>query len=120
MMETQFFVRMKGELGRNLAEFRERVGLERRGRLDDDWVQEFGRLRLRSREEGLTELKLWRYQDHDWMIELTYERDPLPADEAEELREKIVDAAAAAGMTTTAQSRAGRPKPPQSTERDIR
>lgn len=111
MTHRQFFVRMKGDLAEHLLEFRERVGLERRGRLSDDWDQEFGRARLRSREQGLVDLTLWRYEDDDWNIRLTYEKDPLPAVEAEQLRRKVLDAAAAAGMTVTAQSGMESPGP---------
>jgi hypothetical protein len=110
-MPDQFRILMKGELARNLTEFRERVGLVRRGRLDDDWDQEFGRLRLRTREQGLVDLKLWRYADDDWMVNLRYEKDPLPADEAERWRRRVVDAATAVEMTITAQSEMERPKP---------
>ncbi|MER6812727.1 hypothetical protein ABT299_25985 [Spirillospora sp. NPDC000708] len=49
-------------------------------------------------------LTLWRYADDDWMIALTYERDPLPVDEAEALRRNILDAVTAVGLTVTAQS----------------
>lgn len=52
MRRTQFFVGMKGRLARHLSEFREEVGLKPAGRLSDDWDQEFGWLRLRSREQG--------------------------------------------------------------------
>jgi hypothetical protein len=105
MLRTQFFVRMQGDLAGNLTEFRERVGLERRGRLSDDWDQEFGRLRLRPRERGLVDLTLWRgYEDDDWKVNLIYDKDPLPVEEAEKWRQKVLDAAAAVGMTITAQS----------------
>lgn len=56
MMRDQFRILMKGELARNLNEFCERLGLVRRGRLSDDWDQEFGRLELRSREQGWVNL----------------------------------------------------------------
>ena len=90
MMHRQFSVRMKGELAGRLPEFREWVGLERRGRLDDDWDQKFGWRELRSREEGRVNLTLWRYKDDDWNIRLTYENDPLPVEEAEQLRRKVL------------------------------
>lgn len=102
-MNDQLRIRLKGKLGGQLSGFREELGLNPRGRLDDDWDQEFGRRELRPREQGLVKLTLWRYADDDWMIALTYERDPLPTDEAEELRLNILDAATAAGLTVTAQ-----------------
>ncbi|MCB9441566.1 MAG: hypothetical protein H6523_15120 [Mycolicibacterium sp.] len=104
MMHSQFRIRMKGELGRQLPNFRERVGLRPCGRLSDDWDEEFGRLELRSREQGWVNLSLWRYSDDDWLVKLTYEKDPLPAAEAEQLRRRVLDAAEEAGMTVTAQS----------------
>lgn len=112
MMRTQFFVRMKGDLARHLSEFLDQVGLERLGRLDDDWDQEFGRAKLQSQGEGLVELTLWRgFADHEWKVKLTYEQDPLPEVEAERLRLKVLDAAAEAGMTVTAQSATDPSKP---------
>ncbi|UUU23828.1 hypothetical protein [Streptomyces sp. DSM 40750] len=83
--------------------FREQLELNPRGRLGDDWDQEFGRRDLRSTEQGQVKLTLWRYAEDDWMIALTYERDPLPSDEAEELRRNILDAAVAVGLVVTAQ-----------------
>ncbi|MFA4080840.1 hypothetical protein ONA92_03920 [Mycobacteroides salmoniphilum] len=104
MMHTQFFVRMNGDLGGHLSDFLEPVGLKRCGRLDDDWDQKFGSLELRSRKQGWVKLALWRYEDDDWSVDLTYEKDPQPAAEAEQLRLKVLDAAASAGMAITAQS----------------
>ena len=103
-MNSQLRIRMRGNLGQHLSDFRSRVGLSPRGRLNDDWDEEFGRRELRPREEGQVKLTLWRYEDDDWVISLTYENDPLPSDEAEELRRTILDAAAAAGLTVTTQS----------------
>lgn len=65
-MHHQFFVRMKGDLAGRLSDFRERVGLQWRGRLHDDGDHEFGRSMLRSREQGLSVLSLWRYAGDDW------------------------------------------------------
>jgi hypothetical protein len=112
MMSTQFFVRMKGELAGNLVEFCKRVGLRRRGRLNDDWDQEFGRRELRSRDQGWVNLTLWRgFEDDDWKVKLTYEKEPLSASEAEQWRQKVLNAAAAVGMTITAESGVESPKP---------
>ena len=111
MMHGQFRIRMKGDLAGNLSEFRDRVGLQRRGRLSDDWDQEFGRRELRSRDEGWVNLRLWRHEDDEWLVNLTYEKDPLPADEAEQLHQKVLDAAVAVGMTITAESGLEWPKP---------
>ncbi|MGW7366988.1 hypothetical protein ACWGI8_27030 [Streptomyces sp. NPDC054841] len=103
-MNDQLQIRMKGELSEGrLSAFREKVGLAPRGRLDDDWDEEFGRRELRPKEKGRVHLSLWRYADDDWMISLTYERDPLPAEEAAEVRRNVLDAAAHAGLTVTAQ-----------------
>ncbi|QQG98772.1 hypothetical protein HBE99_19545 [Mycobacteroides chelonae] len=89
------------------------MGLKPAGRLSDDWDQEFGRRELRSWEQGWVKLGLWRNEDDDWSVDLIYEKDPLPAAEAEQLRLKVLDAAAAAGMTITAQSGMESPKPPR-------
>ncbi|MEU6745200.1 hypothetical protein ABZ914_03120 [Spirillospora sp. NPDC046719] len=102
-MNDQLRIRMKGHLGGQLSRFRDQVGLSPRGRLDDDWDEEFGQRELRSKEQGHVKLMLWRYADDDWMIALTYERDPLPVDEAEALRRNILDAVTAVGLKVTAQ-----------------
>jgi hypothetical protein len=112
MMRDQFRILMKGDLAPSLTEFREWVGLQRRGRLSDDWDQEFGRREVRSREQGWVNLALWRgFEDDEWMVTLKFEKDPLPAAEAEQLRQKVLDAAAAVGMTITAESGLEWPKP---------
>ncbi|QQG98774.1 hypothetical protein HBE99_19555 [Mycobacteroides chelonae] len=113
MMHTQFFVRMNGDLGAHLLAFREQVELKSAGRLSDDWDEEFGWRELRPRDQGWVNLTLWRWAEDDWLLKLTYEKDPLPAEEAEQLRRKVLDAAAAAGMTITAQSGMESPKPPR-------
>ncbi|MET9318695.1 hypothetical protein ABZX75_00625 [Streptomyces sp. NPDC003038] len=103
-MNSQLKIRMKGEFPKGgLSVFRDQVGLTPRGRLDDDWDEEFGRRELRPKELGRVDLTLWRYADDDWMISLSYERDPLPAEETEDLRRTILDAVAHAGLTVTAQ-----------------
>lgn len=107
-MKDQLRIRMRGELAGGLSSFREQVGLTPRGRLSDDWDQEFGRRELRPRVQGRAKLTLWRYADDDWMIVLRYERDPLPSDEVEGMRQNILNAATAAGITVVAQSPAGR------------
>uniref|UniRef100_A0AAU2JNX1 Uncharacterized protein n=1 Tax=Streptomyces sp. NBC_00049 TaxID=2903617 RepID=A0AAU2JNX1_9ACTN len=102
-MNSQLKIRMRGTFPKGqLSAFRDQVGLDPRGRLDDEWDEEFGRRELRPKENGLVELSLWRYADDDWMISLLYERDPLPAEEAAELRRTILDAAARAGLTVSA------------------
>ncbi|MER5778807.1 hypothetical protein ABT144_31900 [Streptomyces sp. NPDC002039] len=103
-MNRQLSVRLKGAFSKGgLSVFREQVGLTPRGRLDDDWDEELGRLELRAKEEGRVKLSLWRYADDDWLLSLDYARDPLPAEEAEALRRTILDAVAHAGLTVTAQ-----------------
>ncbi|GAB1815539.1 hypothetical protein MUNTM_45770 [Mycobacterium sp. MUNTM1] len=62
----------------------------------------------------MVNLWLWRYDDEDSNIKPTYEKDPLPGVEAERLRHKVLDAAAAVGMTITADSGLKPPKPPRS------
>jgi hypothetical protein len=83
MTHGQLRILMKGE----------RVGLQRHGRLNDGCDQQFGRRDLRSREQGSVNLALWRYEDDEWSVGLTNEKEPLPADEAEQLRHEILEAA---------------------------
>ena len=101
---------MNGALAGNLAGFCERVGLHRRGRLSDDWDQEFGWRELRAREQGWVNLMLWRHEDDEWSVELTFETNPLPDEEAAQLRQEILDAAAAVNMTIVAESGLERPR----------
>ncbi|MET9341778.1 hypothetical protein [Nonomuraea sp. NPDC003804] len=103
-MTLQLSISISGPLGDHLDTFRELLALDKRGRLSDDWDQEFGSRILQSRESGWIRLDLSRYEDDKWGIRLTYERDPLPADEVEELRRQILEAAAAVGVTVTAQT----------------
>ncbi|MEW9529285.1 hypothetical protein [Microbispora sp. NPDC049125] len=103
-MREQLGIRMRGRLGDGLAAFRERLSLSARGRLGDDWDEEFGRRELRPPEQGLATLTLWRHDDEEWVIVLAHDGDPLPQEQADELRRRILDAAAQAGVTVTAQS----------------
>jgi len=105
-VKDQLRVRMRGEFPRGeLSAFRERVGLTPRGRLSDDWDEEFGVRELRSKEQGgRVLLKLWRYDEDDWLVALTFEGgDPLSSEQAEEVRHVVLDAAARAGLAVTAQ-----------------
>jgi hypothetical protein len=104
-MKTLLSIRMHGAFdGRMLETFRGRLGMTKHGRLDDDWDQDFGRRELRLRDDGWVKLTLWRYDDDDWVVALTYERDPLPPEEVERLRRQILEAAAEVGATVTYQS----------------
>jgi hypothetical protein len=104
VLKMQFVVTMQGDLGSRLVEFRERLQLTKRGRLSDDWDQQFGDRIIRSRDEGLIRLSLNRYADDDWNVSLVYERDPLPDAEVTELLDQIRAAASAVGVTVTKQS----------------
>lgn len=70
------------------------------GRLDDDWDYDFGVRRLKGTGIELTELVLWRADDHPWHVQLTYAESETPT--AEELagwRKEIIDGIKAAGLT---------------------
>ncbi|MGW7344527.1 hypothetical protein [Streptomyces sp. NPDC054854] len=104
-MNHQLSIRLRGTFGKGeLAAFRDQVGLTPRGRIDDDWDEEFGRRDLRPEGAGKAELSLWRYADDDWKLSLRYEGAPLPAAEVEELRRTVLDAAGRAGLTATVQN----------------
>lgn len=110
MMKQQLVIFMEGEFDSDkVATFRERLGMTKRGRLSDDWDANFGHRDLRSSEQGRVWLNLYRHTDSSWSADLSYEVDPLPSDEMEQLRTKILEAAGEVGTTVTRQV----PPPPE-------
>jgi hypothetical protein len=104
ILRLQFIVSISGDLGGRLNNFRERLQLTKRGRLSDEWDEEFGYRIIRAGDEGLVRLDLDRYADDEWEVSLAYEKEPLPGVEVEELLDEIFAAAAAVGVTATGQS----------------
>ena len=67
--------------------------------MSDDWDQNFG-------ERGLGDgvrLSLLRYDDNRWALQVSATGEPLPSGEVEQLRQDILGAAEAAGLTVTNQ-----------------
>jgi hypothetical protein len=46
--------------------------------------------KLAADVEDLVDLTLWRFVDNDWLVALTYEANPLPPNDVEQLREQIL------------------------------
>lgn len=105
MMKLQLSIYLEGEFdGHMLEVFRHRLGLRKRGRLTDDWDEQFGSRTLDFPDpRGEFWLDLSRETSDSWVVELSYEVDPLPADEMERLRQQTLEAAAEVGVTVTRQ-----------------
>jgi hypothetical protein len=113
MMKQQLVIFLAGEFDSQKLEIvRERLGLTKSGRLSDDWDANFGHRDL-AKEPNRIWLDLYRDDDTSWNVTLTYEVDPLPADQVETLRRQILDAAAAVGV------RVERQVPPPSADGEL-
>jgi hypothetical protein len=84
-----------------LAKLRASLGMAKRGRLSDDWDNEFGWRELSPRDSGWIYLILTRDLERDgwWEVDLEYEQDPLPVAEVDTWAQKITSAITAAGLT---------------------
>jgi hypothetical protein len=98
-MKTALSIRLHGEMPQTKLEaMRERLGLQRSGRLTDLEDADLGHLYLRRDEDNLIRLTLYRYEDTQWAVKLTYLNEP-PADgTVRRYRSRILDAAAALGF----------------------
>lgn len=104
MMTRQLDIYLRGDLGRSLDAFRERLGLRKRGRLSDDWDDLFGSRDLRPADRGRMWLHLSRLEDPDeWSVSLAFQGEPMAVDDLERLRADILAAAAEVGVTVTRQ-----------------
>jgi hypothetical protein len=85
---------------RELDTLRAALGMAKRGRLSDDWDDEFGWRELSPRESGWIYLNLTRDLDRDgwWEVALKYENDPLPVADVDMWEQKITGAIATAGL----------------------
>jgi hypothetical protein len=82
-----------------LDEFRDALGIGRRGRLDDDTEQFFGERYLREEENRLVRLMLARTFDGDWYLSLSYQGDLPDQATVDQVARDIRAAAAQAGLT---------------------
>jgi hypothetical protein len=99
-MERVLSIRLQGEMSEaKLDELRRRLGLQRLGRLSDREDAEFGYRYLRENDGNTVTLGLWRRGDSDWVVHLSYENEPPPQSTVEEYRSKILEAAAALGLS---------------------
>lgn len=99
-VHQDYGVVLSGALTRTALDLvRDRLGLSRRGRLDDDWDEEFGVRALRDAPEAPMLLRLYRKSPQEWLIALTHQGEPPASALLEELRREIRAAAAEAGLT---------------------
>src|SRR2546430_16868232 len=99
-MERVLSIRRRGEMSEaKLDELRQRLGLERVGRLSDREDAEFGYRYVRQDEGSTIMLGLWRRHDTDWVVHLSFENEPPPQSTVEEYRSRILEAAAALGLS---------------------
>ena len=81
-----------------LDEFRDALGIGRRGRIDDDTEQFFGERVLRDEPGGLVRLMLARTFDGNWYLSLSYQGEPPGNATVERLAMDIHAAAGRAGL----------------------
>jgi hypothetical protein len=99
-MERVLSIRLQGEMSEaTLDELRQRLGLRSMGRLSDREDAEFGYRYLREDQGSTVLLGLWRRGDCDWVVHLSVENEPPPQSTVEEYRSKILEAAAALGLS---------------------
>lgn len=93
-------IRLHGEMPQErLDKFRELLGLERRGRLDDPDDAEFGYRYLRDEENEWADVSLWRTDNRNWYVVLDYMGQPPSAKLIDQCRTEILTAARELGFT---------------------
>lgn len=103
---AQVFVRYRAYLdGRFTAStldgFRDKLGIDKRGRIDDDSKQVFGDRCLRDEKNRLVRLMLGRTFDGDWFLSLSYQDTPPDQATVDQLARDIHAAATQAGLTVS-------------------
>lgn len=102
MMHSMLEVTFTGDVDDpELDKLRTSLGMAKRGRLTDDWDDEFGRRELSPRDSGWIYLNLTRDLNRDgwWKVALKFEQDPMPVAEVDMWEQKITSAITAAGLT---------------------
>ncbi|TDD12073.1 hypothetical protein E1292_02820 [Nonomuraea deserti] len=82
-----------------LDEFRDALGIHRRGRIDNDAEQFYGDRVLRDEDHRLVRLMLARTFDGDWYLSLSYQDMPPDQDTVDQMARDIHAAAARGGLT---------------------
>jgi hypothetical protein len=83
---------------KTLAEFRDALAIEQRGRLEDDAEQFFGERYLRNEDNRLIRLLLARTFDGDWYMSCSYQGTPPDPATIDQVARDIRAAAARAGL----------------------
>lgn len=91
-----------------LDQLRTHLNLTKRGRLTDDWDQEFGYRKIERSAGQYLMIDLFRNFDESWKISVsdTDERDPNDP-ELTALRAKLLDGISAAGFTASVRAKPG-------------
>ncbi|WP_370945824.1 hypothetical protein AB5J62_43095 [Amycolatopsis sp. cg5] len=99
-VESAYYAGFAGSLTQERLEaIRERFGLSRRGKLDDDWDTDFGVVRLRDEPGTPVKLNFDRRAEDKWSFSVTYQGEPPAPELLERVRSEIAAAAAEAGLT---------------------
>lgn len=94
-VESAYYATFTGSLTQaQLQAIRDRFGLSRRGKLDDDWDQDFGVVTL----QDAVKLHLYRKEPDKWSFSLTYQGEPPSPELLDQVRAEISAAAAEAGL----------------------
>ncbi|MFD8492000.1 hypothetical protein [Amycolatopsis sp. NPDC059657] len=94
-VERAYYATFTGSLTQaQLQAIRDRFGLSRRGKLDDDWDQDFGVVTL----QDAVKLHLYRKEPDKWSFSLTYQGEPPSPELLDQIRAGISAAAAEAGL----------------------
>lgn len=107
MMHDVLAVDIRGDVDQSgLNRLRTHLGLQKYGRLSDDWDQQFGYRKIERANGEYTRIALYRDFDGAWDVVVT-DSEPTNsyAHDISALRQQLIDAIAAAGFEATARTR---------------
>lgn len=98
-VQRAYTARFDGALTQErLDRLRDTVGLNPRGSLDDDRDELFGVRTVRAEQSTPVLLRLYRQDEHHWLLALTYQGEPPAPEQLESVRTAVRVAAAAAEL----------------------
>lgn len=99
-MSRALWVRLRGQLTQEtLARMREKLSLERRGRLTDAEDDLFGYRHLQHDDRNWINLDLIRSDDTHWVLAISHLNEPPPPELIDQTLSQIMAAAAELGLT---------------------
>jgi hypothetical protein len=107
MMHLVVVVDIDGDVDQpGLERLRTHLNLKGRGRLTDDWDQEFGYRTIEAADGQRTDIGLWREFDESWNVSVLANSQPDPgSDELASLRAELVEGITAAGFQATVRAK---------------